>query len=95
MLKKTLLVVILSALTTAAFAAEAEARSAAKQVIDLRDGSIDYVFPNGKMAVENKFGHAVVVKPGTILQTADGGTITMVGDEVGHLNSLLAQGEEP
>ena len=95
MLKKTLLVVALSALTTLAIAADDNARSAAKQVIDLQDGSTAYVFANGKMAVENKFGHAVVTKPGTILQTADRGTITMAGDEVGYLNSLLSMGQEP
>lgn len=95
MLKKALLVVALSALSTLAVAGEDDARNAAKQVIDLQDGSTAYVFANGKMAVENKFGHAIVTKPGTILKTADGGTITMVGDEVGYLNSLLSRGEEP
>lgn len=95
MLKKTLLVIALSALTAGAIAAEDDARNAAQQVIPLSDGSTAYVFTNGKMAVEDRLGHAVVTKPGTILRTADGNTITMVGDEVGYLNSLLAVGEEP
>jgi len=95
MLKKTLIVIALSALTTLAIAAEDDARKAARQVIDLRDGATAYVFANGKMAVEDRLGRAVVTKPGTILQTADGGTITMVGDEVGYLYSLLSVGEEP
>ena len=92
MLKKSLLVIALSALTTAAFAAESDAHNAARQVIALRDGSTAYVFANGRMGVEDRFGHAIVTKPGTILQTADGGTITMVGDQRGYLNSLLTMG---
>jgi len=92
MLKKMIVVAVLSAVSVLAVADEVDARNAAKQVIDLKDGSIAYVFDNGKMALENKFGNAVVVKPGTTLQTADGRSITMVGDEVARLDSLLQEG---
>lgn len=95
MLKKSLLIVTLGVLTTAAFADEGAAREAAKQVIALQDGSTAYVFDNGKMAVENKVGEAIVVKPGTILKTSDGKTIAMVGDEVARLNGLLRVNQEP
>jgi len=99
MLKRTLCVIAFNTLTTvlstAAVAAEDDARNTAKQVIDLRDGSTAYVFANGKMAVEDRLGRAVVTKPGAILQTADGRTITMVGDEVAYLSSLLRRNEEP
>jgi hypothetical protein len=92
MLKKMIVVAVLSAVSVLAVADEVDARNEAKQVIDLKDGSIAYVFDNGKMALESKFGNAVVVKPGTTLQTADGRSITMVGDEVARLDSLLQQG---
>jgi len=92
MLKKMLVVVALSAVSVMAFAGEYEARDAAKQVIDLKDGSIVYVFDGGKMALENKYGIAVRTEPGTVLTTADGRQITMVGDEVARLNSLLNEG---
>jgi hypothetical protein len=94
MLTKSLVIVTLGLLTTAAFADESTAREAAKQVIALQDGSTAYVFDNGKMAVENKVGEAIVVKPGTILKTSDGTTIAMVGDEVGRLNALLRVNRE-
>jgi hypothetical protein len=92
MLKKMIVVAVLSAVSVLAVADELDARDAAKQVIDLKDGSIADVFDNGKMALENKFGNAVVVKPGTTLQTADGRSITMVGDEVARLDTLLQEG---
>ena len=44
------------------------------------------------MALENKYGYAVVAKPGVVLETIDGKTITMVGNEVARLDTLLQQG---
>ena len=88
MLKSILVIAALSSAT--AFAAgDNDARLAAKQVIELQDGSLVYVFDNGKMALENKYGIAVRTEPGTALQAKDGSTITMVGDEVARLDSLL------
>lgn len=92
MLKKIIVVAALSAVSALAAASELDARNAAKQVIDLKDGSTVYVFDNGKMGLENKYGIAVRTEPGTTLQTADGRTITMVGDEVARLDILLQQG---
>jgi len=95
MLKKTLVVVALSAVSVFAVAGESDAREAAKQVIGLQDGSTAYVFQNGKMAVENKYGEAISTKPGTSLKAQDGSTITMNGNEVARLNGLLRVGLEP
>ena len=92
MLKKMVVVAALSAVSVGALATEMDARDAAKQVIDLNDGSIVYVFDGGKMALENKYGIAVRTEPGTVLTTADGRTITMVGDEVARLGELLNEG---
>ena len=93
MLKRTLLVVTLGALTTTAFADESDARRAARQVIALRDGSTAYIFDNGKMAVENKVGEAIVVKPGTMLETSNGDTVAIVGDEIARLSELLRRNQ--
>ena len=95
MLKKSLIVVTLGVLSAGAFADDGTAREAAKQVIALQDGSTAYIFDNGKMAVENKVGEAIVVKPGTILQTANGATVAMVGDEVARLSDLLRENQLP
>lgn len=89
MLKKILVVAALSAVSVLAVADEYDAHQAAKQVIELTDGSTVYVFKDGKMAEESKFGNVMYVKPGTALQTKDGGTITMVGNEVARLSTLL------
>ncbi len=92
MLKKTLIVVALSAVSALSFAAESDARQAAKQVVDLQDGATLYVFDSGKMAVESKFGHAISIKPGSVVKASDGREITVVGNEVARLDSLLKQG---
>ena len=52
----------------------------------LKDGSTVHQFKDGKMAVENKFGRSARMDSGTGMQTADGKSMVMVGDEVGKLD---------
>ena len=90
MLKKMLVTaIVLSAFSTIASAGDMVARAAAVRTIELQDGSTVYVFKSGKMAVENKYGNVAYTKPGTILQAKDGSSITMVGNEVAYLSTLL------
>jgi len=93
MLKKCLAIAVLTALTAAATASEIEAREAASQIVELQDGSTLYVFPNGKMAVENRYGRSAYTRPGTALTAADGTRIMMVGNEVSYLDGLLRKGQ--
>ena len=93
LLKNLLLVAALSTVTFSAFADDA-ARADAKQVIEMRDGSNLYVFKDGKMAMEDKYGRAVRMKKGDILEAKDGQRITIDSDEVAHLRGLLAQGHK-
>jgi predicted lipoprotein with Yx(FWY)xxD motif len=90
MFKKVLMVVAMSAIAATAFA-NSSARSEAKQVIDLKDGSTVYVFDNDKMAMESKFGRSTRMAPGMTMETSDGKKVTMVGDEVARLDNLLWQ----
>ena len=90
MLKKTLVVIAMSAVAVTAFAND-YARRDAKQVVELKDGSTVYVFDSGKMAMESKYGQAVRMAPGTVMEANDGQKITMVGNEVARLSSLLAK----
>jgi len=94
MLKKMLIVVAMSAISVLAFADQNDARNEAKQVIEMQDGSIIYVFKSGKMAHENKLGEAVSTKAGTVLQAKDGSNITTVGNEVAELDALLKKGKQ-
>lgn len=91
MLKKMLMVAIMSTVSVAAFASD-EARAAAKQVIELKDGSTVYIFKDGKMAMEDKVGRAMRMKKDTVMETKDGQKIIMHGDEVMRLDSLLHKG---
>lgn len=88
MLKKMFVVVAMSAVAASAFASN-YARQEAKQVIDLKDGSTAYIFKDGKMAMESRFGQAIRMTPGMAMEARDGQKLTMVGDEVARLELLL------
>jgi hypothetical protein len=91
MLKKMLVLVAMSAISVTAFASDA-ARAAAKQVIELKDGSTVYIFKDGKMGMEDKLGRAVHMKKDTVMETKDGQKIIMHGNEVMRLENLLQEG---
>lgn len=86
MLKKALMVAALGIATTSAFAIDVEK---VEQSIPLKDGSTVHILKDGKMAMENKFGRAVRMKQGEVMETKDGQKIMMHGDEVVRLNSIL------
>ena len=67
--------------------------TAAKEVIELKDGSTVYIFKDGKMAMEDKYGRATRMKKETVMETKDGRKIIMHGDEVMRLDSLLRHGD--
>jgi predicted lipoprotein with Yx(FWY)xxD motif len=65
---------------------------ATQQALALKDGSTLYVFKDGKMAKENRYGLAVYLKQGETLELADGRKVTAVGNEVARLDGLLNDG---
>jgi hypothetical protein len=93
MLKKLLMVATLTTVSVCAFASDA-ARAAAQKTLDLKDGSTVYIFKDGKMAMEDKFGRAMRMKKGVVMETKDGQKIMMHGDEVMCLESLMKEGHE-
>lgn len=91
LVKLALIAVLSAAGATSAFAHDA-ARAEAKQVIDLKDGSTLYIFKDGRMAMEGRYGNATRMEHGMTMETKDGQKITMQGDEVARLHSLLTEG---
>ncbi len=91
--KLALIAVLSTAGATSAFAHDA-ARAEAKQMIDLKDGSTLYIFKDGKMAVEDRYGRATRTTPGTVVETSDGRKFTTQSDEAARLHSLITQGHE-
>lgn len=59
--------------------------------IQLKDGSTVYIFADGKMAMEDRFGRAAYMKPGHAMQTRDGKTVVMNGNEVARFDQLLSK----
>lgn len=91
MWKNVLLVAVMSAAAGSVFADDA-ARAAAKKVIAMKDGSTLYIFKDGKMAMEDKYGRATGIKKGVVMETKDGQKIILHGNEVMRLDSLLKEG---
>jgi hypothetical protein len=57
--------------------------------VPLKGGSTMHQFTNGKMAMEDKYGHAVRMKEGTGMETTDGQSVAMNGDEVQKLSQAI------
>lgn len=87
-------VALLAALS--GWAAPAMARhdlaAAAPQAIELKDGGTLYVFGDGKMAKESRFGRAEYLTRGEVLETADGRRVNATSNEVARLAYLLISG---
>ena len=86
MFKKILLVAAFSTLAASSFAFDI----ADVQKVELKDGSTVYIFKDGKMAMENKYGRVESMAPGHVMEAKNGVKITMQADEVARLNTLLA-----
>ena len=57
--------------------------------IQLKDGSTVHQFKDGKMAMEDAFGRAVRMQAGQSMETRDGATLAMQGDEVARLANTI------
>ena len=85
------LATLLGALSAPAFAGDA-AVQAAKEMIPLADGGTLYIFKDGLMAQEDRFGRATYQKIGTSVVAKDGRNIAITSNEVARLYSLLRKG---
>lgn len=74
-----------------AFAGDA-AKNQAAATHQLRDGGTLYVFKDGKMAKESKYGKAVYLTKGETLETVDGKRIVASSNEVARLGGLISEG---
>lgn len=59
------------------------------KTVQLKDGSTVHQFKDGKMAMESKYGRAERMPAGQSMETADGKSITMTGDEVARLSEVI------
>ena len=86
MFKKILIAAASSMVALSAFAVDS---SKVEKSIELKDGSTVYLFKDGKMGMENKFGKTVRMKEGHVMETKDGKRVIMIGDEVARLEEVL------
>ena len=81
-----------AALTLAATGATAAETTNVDKSFVLKDGTTVYVFKDGKMAMEDKLGRTVTMKPGQVMQTTDGQSLVMIGNEVARLDWIRKTG---
>lgn len=72
-------------LVATALSAAAAGDSDIVQSVQLKDGTIMHHYKDGKMSMEGKNGNIVFMKEGMTMETTDGKTITMSGNEVARL----------
>ncbi|WP_136418270.1 periplasmic Cu(I)/Cu(II)-binding protein CopK [Herbaspirillum sp. ST 5-3] len=84
---KKILIAVAGAMV--ALSASAVDNSKVEKSLELKDGSTVYVFKDGKMGMENKFGRVEAMKPGHVMETKDGERIIMIGNEVFRLDEVL------
>ena len=85
MFKKLLVAAASSMIALSAFAVGA---NRVENSVELKDGSTVHIFADGKMGMEDRFGRAVFMKPGHVMETKDGKKIVMVGNETGRVDRL-------
>ena len=85
MFKKILLVAAFSTLATSAVALTS---ADIQEAVELKDGSTLYIFQDGKMAMESRYGRTERMDPGHMMETKDGQKIIMNGDEVARLDLI-------
>ncbi len=85
MFKKLLVAAASSMIALSAFAVGA---NEVEKSIELKDGSTVHIFKDGKMGMEDRFGRAVYMAAGHVMETKDGKKITMNGNETGRVDRL-------
>lgn len=79
-------VIAMGAIATSAYAIHAD--DVAK-VHELSDGSTLYIFKDGKMGMEDKFGRPLTMREGQVMETKEGRRIEMAGNEVWRVERIL------
>ena len=75
-----------SMIALSAFAVDA---NQVEKSVQLRNGSTVHVFADGKMGMEDKFGRAISMEPGQVMETKDGGKVVMNGNEIWRVSAWL------
>lgn len=86
MFKKLLVVVAMSVAAASAFAVD---QDQVEKSIELKDGSTIYIFKDGKMGMEDKYGRPSYMESGRVMETKDNKKIIMDGNEIWRVDILL------
>jgi hypothetical protein len=59
-----------------------------KETVELKDGSRVYIFKDGKMGMEDRFGRTFLMPEGQTMEAKDGRVLVMKGNEVARVSWL-------
>lgn len=91
MIKTNMITILLAVVSLSGCAVDGSKVDVSKveKNIELKDGSTVHLFKDGKMAMEDKYGRVISMKPGQVMDTKDGKRIIMIGNEVVRLEPIL------
>ncbi len=91
MIKTNMITILLAVVSLSACAVDGSKVDVSKveKNFELKDGSTVHFFKDGKMAMEDKYGRVISMKPGQVMDTKDGKRIIMIGNEVVRLEPIL------
>ncbi len=91
MIKRNMITILLAIMSLSACAVDVSKVDVSKveKNIELKDGSTVHFFKDGKMAMEDKYGRVISMKPGQVMDTKDGKRIIMIGNELVRLEPIL------
>ena len=92
MIRNTVVTLAVSLIAASAFAFDT---ATIEKSYELKDGSQVHVFKDGKMGMEDKFGRAVSMNEGQVMETADGQKIMMKGNEIWRTEAILQHDSRP
>lgn len=85
-MKKLLIASLFSVMSASVFATDV--RDVNESIL-LKDGSTVHIFKDGKMGMEDRYGRAVRMDEGQVMEATDGRKFSMHGDEVMRLDDIL------
>jgi hypothetical protein len=80
---------VVAAVSLLSLSAQASVDHGIKESVELKDGSVVHVFQDGRMGMEDRYGREFSMPEGHAMETRDGRTVVMKGNEVARVGELL------
>lgn len=79
---------VVAAVSLLSLSAQAATSPLVKESVELKDGAVVHVFQDGRMGMENRLGRTLSMPEGYAMETRDGRTLIMKGNELARVAEL-------